>query len=138
MMLIAVSLGPACTRGHAPVDLSDFDQVRQVAVDHGLVCGKESLREGRRQVGCTLGDTTIIVTMGDHYDGLGALRLNHPTCPDRTYSTDRHFHGQIWAGDGYYISLFNFGPSDELERALSEDLGTDPACELTTPPPPFG
>jgi hypothetical protein len=137
MMLIAVSLPPACTGGHAPVDLTDFDQVRQVAVDHGLVCGKEYRHpsHGTREAACTLGDTTMRFGTGDGYDGLVYLRRAHPTCP---IVYDDPIHGQIWAGDGYYISLFNFGLSDELERALTEDLGADPTCEITTPPPPFG
>jgi hypothetical protein len=121
------------------VDLTDFDEVRQVAIDHGLVCGKEYRHpsHGTREAACTLGDTMIRFATGDGYDGLAALRRAHSSCPI-VYGGSHPIHGQIWAGDGYYVSLFNFGPSNELELALTEDLGVDPSCEITTPPPPFG
>ncbi len=135
--IAVVALSPACIRQHAPVDLTDFDQVRQVAIDHGLVCGPTLQSHGTTRAGCTLGETNIGLTMGEGYDGLAFLQevlaerdAVNPACPIYELGIS---HGQVWAGDGYYISLYNAGPSNELELALTDALGVDPACERRGP-----
>ena len=106
----------------SPVDLTSFDGVRQVALDHGLTCAaRGEVRGGASAQSCDGPGTTLNFVIGDGFDGVA---YNGGTCVDRS-----HVHGWIWAGDGYWIALHYGGEAPSPDQmSLHDTLGVDAWC----------
>lgn len=108
--------------------LPDFDQLLQLGKDQGMLCAPKGDYEGTPTSSCAGRDTDtlMILTIGPGFDGVKDLHKAIATCPPYA-----GVHGEIWAGDGYLVSLYLDGDSPtESELAIESAVGVEPTCEF--------
>ena len=115
------------------VDLANFAQVKQVALDQGFECTPQESLQGAALTSCHVpvadpahrGDvptTVVMIHAGNGFDGMAELNAVAAGCP--TYVETSHPHGWIWAGDGYFIQLFLDGTDPTpAEQAIKAAFG---------------
>ncbi len=113
-----------CDGASSAIALTSFEQIKQLALDHGLICGPQGEVRGVPTVSCGKSGTILNFAAGQGFDGIASFNGN---CPDRA-----GVHGWIWAGDGYSIDLSYSTETPTTEvQALKDALGGDSVwCEL--------
>jgi hypothetical protein len=118
-----------CSSGRT-VDMTDFAAMKQLAIDHGLTCAPDRTEAAVPQGRCVdlQSGTTLEFTIGPGFDGVAGWTTSHGgTCP----AEQKGLPGWIWAGNGYWISLFPGGENPtSTDQAIKDELGGDVWCQF--------